>query len=169
MKRALGILAVLLVGLSASCHYEFTAAPKSDLPTDGAFRGTWVKLDNNQRAVLSVATTTDGYFIAHCRGDHDDGLIYRAYPLAKDLPDLLQIEVLDSSAKGDVVNVVNKERFTIAKVVVDHDKLTWSVIDPQKAGPAKNGAALLETLRAAQAGKKDLFNEPQTYNRVKDH
>jgi hypothetical protein len=165
MKTTHGIFAALLVCVFASCHYEFAAAPKSDLPADGAFRGKWQKQDGNEHTTISVATTPDGYYFAHCRGDKDDGLIYRAYPLAKDLPGLLQVELLNSSIKDDFP----KERFTIAKVAVENDKLTWRVIDPDKAGPVKDGAALLDVLRKAEAEKKDIFGQPQTFDHVKEH
>jgi len=164
MKTTLGIMAALLVCGLVSCHYEFAAAAKSDLPVDTALRGKWEKLDGDEHAVISVATTPDGYYFAHCRGDKDDGLIYRAYPLAKDLPGLLQVEVLNSSIKDDFP----KERFTIAKVAVENGKLTWRVIDPDKAGPQKDGAALLDALRKAEAEKKNIFGDAQTYERAKD-
>lgn len=164
MKTTHGIFAALLVCVFASCHYEFAAAPKSDLPADGAFRGKWEKQDGEERSILSVATTPDGYYFAHCRGDKDDGLMYRAYPLAKDLPGLMQIELLDSSAK----EAAPKERFTIAKVVVKNEKLTWRVIDPEKAGPVKTGADLLDALRKAESAKKDIFGPPQTFDHTKE-
>lgn len=164
MKTTSVFFAALLICISVSCHYEFAAAPKSDIPTDNAFRGKWEKQTSDEHTTLSVATTPDGYFIAHCRGENDDGLIYRAYPLAKDLPGLLQIEVLNSSAN----DVTPKERFTIAKVMVENGKLTWRVIDPEKVGPVKNGTALLETLRKAEAAGKDIFGQAQTFDRVKE-
>ena len=159
MKRLFRWASVIALIVLCSCHYEFAAAPKSDLPADPALRGTWRRTEGEIVTTMTVAVTPDGYFIVHHRDSTGDGLLYRLYPLAKDLPGYFQLEVLDSKNPADEPLV---KRFSVVRARVDGDKLVWCVIDPDKLGPAADGASLLKSLRDARDAHKPVFDDEET-------
>ena len=160
------LASVVSVFLLSSCVFEMPFAAQAEIPITQALLGRWESIpdstDSKPDRLLVLQHSENEYVVAYPLGDKT--MVFRAFPVKLEGAEYVQLQLI-GTVDGPVE--AKDRKYHLLKLKLDGEQLSIQTIKPDVIGKGHKSTAELLAAFKTHKDDADLFDEPETFRRLK--